>query len=363
MVEALEDVRVATHRATEMTRRLVSFARRDEVSRTEIDLSEVVAEVLALLCRSFGRGLTLQGDIEPGLRICGDRGQLFQMLINLCINARDATPEDGTIGVELARTDESTVMMRVSDSGVGMTEAIRERLFEPFFTTKAGERGAGLGLATVYEAVMAHGGNIDVKSAPNQGATFTIYLPSTERSSEEVQTQAPPKRKPVPTSVRPLRILLVDDEAVMRRSARRLLQLLGHSVVEAQHGLEALERLEAPDDFEPNVVILDLDMPQMGGVECFARLRAVRPQLPVIIASGYLDPTVSRELTTHGAFAVMRKPYERHELEGVLARIAGNPATRLPTSSAGVARSSVSDACTPSGSVPRKNSCGRSSTP
>ncbi|MEM1415659.1 MAG: ATP-binding protein [Myxococcota bacterium] len=328
----LDDIRQAGDRAAELTRRLLGFARRTHRSHGPVNASRLVREVHGLLSRTFDRSIEIVADATPGLRVLGDRGQLHQLLMNLAINARDAMPQGGklTMAIRPATDDdgdvlpyyahEAYVLMEVTDSGHGMDEETRKRIFEPFFTTKSPEGGAGLGLATVYEVVDTHGGHIDVKSAVGEGSTFRVWLPASEGSGDTADTAD--SFQPVGSVERgePLFVMLVDDEAVMRRSAGRLLRQFGHEVVEVMDGLEAIERFALLTP-RPDAVVLDVNMPRLGGEEAFARLRTLDPDLPVIFASGYLERELEKRLLDAGAVAVLEKPFEVEVMRALLAGI------------------------------------------
>ncbi|MEO0321420.1 MAG: ATP-binding protein [Myxococcota bacterium] len=329
----LDDVRHAGDRAAELTRRLLGFARRTHRRPASVNLSRLVDELHGLLSRTFDRAIAIELDAAPAVRVLGDRGQLHQLLMNLAINARDAMAEGGTLRLVLRHATEADlaalpyrdrdayVLLEVHDTGVGMDEETRKRIFEPFFTTKSPEGGAGLGLATVYEVIDTHGGHVQVESAKGAGTTFRIWLPTGTRE-EGVTTDTADHVVHLMRWDRThtLRVLLVDDEALMRRSARRLLVQFGHSVDEASDGLEALERFRNSTP-PPDAVVLDINMPRLGGVETFERLRALDATLPVIFASGYLEPDLERRLLEAGALAVLEKPFKIEVMRGLLAAV------------------------------------------
>jgi len=331
---SLDDIRTASDRACDLTRRLLGFARRTHRTHGPVDVADLGQEVLKLLARTSDRAISLETEIVPAIHVRGDRSHLHQLLMNLCINARDAMPEGGRLMLKIRQATEEDlvrlpyrdrdayVLITVEDTGIGMDEETRKRLFEPFFTTKADEAGAGLGLATVYEVVDAHGGYIDVDSAPNQGTTFLVFLPQDSASTvrETADTPAQPGAIDVTASRPSMQLLLVDDEDVMRRSASRLLRKLGHVVEEAVDGQDAVERFEAADP-KPDVVVLDLNMPRMGGLQALVRMREIEPHVEVIVVSGYLENDVHRQLREAGVRSVLHKPFDLAELRVALASV------------------------------------------
>lgn len=329
----LDDIRMAAVGASEMTRRLLGFARHTHRQHEMVNLGELGREILLLLRRTIDRSINLQVEVGESLFVCGDRSHLHQLFMNLCINARDAMPDGGELSVRVEpateeelqrlpyRKSDDYLLVEVRDTGIGMDEETRKRLFEPFFTTKSEEAGAGLGLATVYEVVDAHGGYIDVESSPGQGATFWVYLPREPVDVLNMQSERLRTRPMVaPGGRKELRVLLVDDEDVMRRSAKRLLRQLGHEVLEAADGLAGLEVFREADP-RPDVVVLDLNMPRLNGEKTLERLRRLDPRVQVIVVSGYLESGVLKNLERLGAHAILDKPFEVETLRACLATV------------------------------------------
>ncbi len=313
-----------------MTGRLLGFARRSTRSHSSVDLSALAAEVLKLLGRTVGKQITLAGDLGESLVVTGDRSHLHQLLMNLCINARDALSEGGVLTVRVRMAEEKDlevlpfrdhgqyVVVRVEDDGIGMDEETKARLFEPFFTTKREGHGAGLGLATAYEVVDAHGGHIDVRSAVGEGTCFSVLLPV--RIGSERQTSRRGPVTPLRQAGSDLSVLLVDDEPVMRRSVARLLRQIGHTVQQVEDGRAAVDYYASADP-RPDVIVLDLDMPIMRGDEAFRLLREMDPDVCVVVASGYVDDALKLQLEDEGALAVLHKPFEIQTLQSILARV------------------------------------------
>ena len=325
VAESLRDVRLAATRAAEMTRRLLGFARQTHRSHAPVDLRSLIEEVILLVRRTFDRSIEIETSLDGTPTVSGDHSQLHQLLLNLLINARDAMPGGGKIGVVCRRATEAELAMahrpagiphaliRVSDSGEGMDSDVQKHAFEPFFTTKSGEAGTGLGLATVYEVAAAHGGHVELWSKCGEGTAFTIFLPLCTAKRMGSRPSTLEGAVPIKLPDTPMRILLVDDEDMVRRSAGRVLRQAGHEVMYGRNGEEAL-RLYAEAQRKPDLVVLDLNMPVMGGEETFHRLRKIDAHAPVLFVSGYWDRELERRLRAEGALGFVQKPYEVRQL-------------------------------------------------
>jgi PAS domain S-box-containing protein len=310
--EEVTDIRDAVGRGATLTRQLLIFGRKEVRAPGLLDVNDVVAGVERLLMRVLGSSvkIELRRDVEHA-PVVADPGQIEQVLVNLAINARDAMLRGGTLTI---RTGEETldvnaaavldvipgpyVTIDVEDTGVGMDEATRHRAFDPFFTTKGPAQGAGLGLATVYGIVRQSGGAVSLRSVPGAGTQVRIHLP------RGVVSDTQPATAPVaaPRGV----VLLVEDEPRVRSQARRLLQRSGYEVVEASDGAEA-KRVFAERQEDIDVVVTDVVMPIVGGVELVATLRAVQPDLPVVLVSGFTAEEQDLPLGDRTAF--LTKPY------------------------------------------------------
>lgn len=291
----VEQIRDAGQRAAGLTRQLLAFSRRQLLRPQVVSLNLTIAELEPMLQRLLGAEVALEMDPAPELgNILIDPSQVEQALVNLVLNARDAMPSGGRLRVWTANVeseDASYVRLGVGDTGVGMDAATRGRIFEPFFTTKHGGGGRGLGLSTVYGIVEQSGGRILVDSELGQGTTFTIDFPRYWGAEAAVGTAV--QRVPETGSET---LLLVEDEAAVRASVRRLLEWHGYTVIEARNGAEALRIYQARED-EIELVLTDILMPEMGGHELVEELRSRRPELRVVFMSGYAE----RALTSIGA--------------------------------------------------------------
>lgn len=333
--EAFEDIRAAASAATEMTSRLLGFAREVQRSHSDVDLSELCQEVVELARHTFHRSIGIEARIDRGLRVSGDRGQLHQLLMNLMINARDAMPNGGKLKLSATKADPADIeraplnplvahaLITVEDTGVGMDQATRERAFDPFFTTKADQVGAGLGLAAVYEIAKSHNGHITVHSVPGRGTEVQVVFPLTaERPIAPTEPSFPAIKLPRTQ----LLILLVDDEDVVRRSAGRVVRQSGHRVIFARSGKEAL-RIYADTQPRPDLVLMDLNMPGMTGDQAFEELRALDPQAPVVFVSGYWDSELEHKLRSMGALGFVQKPYEAATLRDAIVQAMASQAS------------------------------------
>jgi two-component system, cell cycle sensor histidine kinase and response regulator CckA len=277
-----------------------------------------------MLHRLIGEDITLCTDFEPDLGpVRVDRGQIEQVVVNLVVNARDAMPSGGrvtirTANVNLSATDVQRgngvrpgayVTLSVSDTGMGMDVPTQARIFDPFFTTKEAGKGTGLGLSTVYGIVEQSGGHIAVESAPGQGSTFTIFLP--RHAGPALAAPGQPDRRGLPHGTETL--LLVEDEAAVRSSARRLLERHGYTVIEARHGADALRIME-DGTRQVDLVLTDLVMPEMGGRELVERLRARHPGMKVLFMSGYSERAVTQDGAMPPGTGFVEKPFTVEQL-------------------------------------------------
>jgi len=232
--------------------------------------------------------------------------------MNLCVNAIDAMPNMGELTLSTRRLGEEFVELVVQDNGEGMPPEVRARALEPFFTTKPMGKGTGLGLSQVYGTVKAHGGSMDIDSKVGVGTRVSLSLPSMGKLSAAREGSLDEDL----SSGRSLDILLVDDEELIRGTVLELLAVLGHRVQAASSGAEALRRLEA--GMAPDLVMLDINMPGMDGVETLSRLRILAPSLPVLFATGYADERMPSILNRFPSVRLLQKPFTLRELGQIL---------------------------------------------
>ncbi|MDX1927672.1 MAG: ATP-binding protein [Pirellulaceae bacterium] len=316
--EFAESAEIAVDRAAELTQHLLDFSRRSTLQLQTVDANSLLKRVYLMIRRSIDSSIEIE--FKPMLQptyIKVDVTRLEQVLINLCINARDALPKvGGRIQLTVRREEQSDlVVIVVEDNGSGISPEVQKRMFEPFFTTKQPGCGTGLGLSMAIGVVEQLGGNIECRSEIGKGTAFQISLPSADSlittvESNDSDTQA----------VQPLRILLVDDEEQIRLLGRAILKSLGHQTVTAANGREAVDLLTTDPAF--HVVLLDLTMPILSGKETFQEIRRRWPTLPVAICSGYLVSVDDWVEDNQGKPpAVLAKPYLPDELNQLLAEL------------------------------------------
>jgi signal transduction histidine kinase/ABC-type amino acid transport substrate-binding protein len=306
---AFATIAQAAVRGGKMVRSLLSFARQSPAETSQLDFNALLRDEVGLLEHTTLSRVRLVLDLEPGLRpIRGDANALSHCLMNLCVNAVDAMPDNGTLILRTLNLDLDRIEVQVEDTGCGMTEEVRSRALDPFFTTKTQGKGTGLGLSLVYSAVKAHQGEMEIESEPGRGTRvklrFPVCVPSAQASEAPAAAPAAPPRA--------LTVLLVDDDELIRSSMEEVLGCLGHQVISALSGEEALERLEA---CHPDVVIMDVNMPGLGGAGTLPRLRSLRPEMPVILATGRADQAVLALIEGHSRVSLLSKPFSMAELQ------------------------------------------------
>lgn len=314
----LLEIRRAGTRASELTRQLLAFARRDVSRPRVVDANSLVGNLATMLRRLLGETITLRISLASDLPLLhADPAQLEQVLVNLAVNARDAMPSGGELQLRTSRGYPSGpggaegasagVVLEVQDSGVGMTADVRARLFEPFFTTKHPGRGTGLGLATCHAIVVAHGGEIAVESALNAGATFRVWLPATDEDDEvRGATGLASTRSTLGNAQQS--ILVVEDDADVRTSTVRALRRAGYEVLEAPDGDEALALLAARST-AVDLVVSDIVMPRMGGAAFVRALGERWPGVRVLFVSGYPGDSPEVRAVEAMAIPILEKPY------------------------------------------------------
>ena len=324
--ELAQTIRTAGERAASLTKQMLAYAGRQRLSTTEpVDLAELWNELGALLGAALSKKAQLELELAPESIVMGERATLMQVFMNLLTNASDALDDrSGRITVTTERVREPDarwksalgatvhpgdwVLVRVRDTGVGMDDVTQRRIFEPFFSTKP--RGHGLGLGSCLGIVKAHGGAILVESARGSGSTFSVLLPATAVRSES--------RPPPEVTARPCRLLVVDDEPLVRSHVRRLLERHGYAVEGVASGNAGIEAIQHA---EPDMVLLDMMMPDLDGVEVVRRLRASGVNVPVVLCSGNLDAARERGLEPGMVQGMLQKPFDQVELLQALDRV------------------------------------------
>jgi len=323
-LDHLEEAESAAQRGAELTRRLLAFARRQRVEPRVLDAALEIQELERLLKRLLGESVSLVLDLPPNLwQIRADPASLEQMLVNLAVNARDAMPEGGTMTVRASNEHVADAGLEglsippgdwlridVIDTGTGIPAEIVGQIFEPFFTTKEPLGGSGLGLATVYGAVTQAGGHVRVNSQEQTGTTFSLFFPR-ERSDAVQAKRATPSDRPRAKSGET--VLLIEDEVSVRDVTAKLLTKLGYTVMTAVNGLDGVEKAAAHEG-RLDIVISDLMMPVLGGVEAVSRILEKRPTLPVLFISGYSESALRWTDGTPRVGKLLQKPFSVDDL-------------------------------------------------
>ncbi|HEY5995469.1 MAG TPA: PAS domain-containing protein, partial [Candidatus Deferrimicrobiaceae bacterium] len=316
----VEEINKAGERAASLTGQLLAFSRRQMLQPKVLNLNDVVRSMDKMLQRLIGEDVELETRTQAGIpNVKIDPGQLGQVLVNLAVNARDAMPGGGRLiietsspgAAELAAITEArldfplpAVLVSVSDTGIGMDEATRERIFEPFFTTKAKGKGTGLGLSTTYGIVHQSGGQILVESSPGNGSTFRLFFPAVPESAGPIEAAPAVEEPPAGDGT----ILVVEDEESVRRLVRETLERAGYRVLVAADGEEGLD-VSSRFPGEIPIVLSDIVMPRMGGFEMVDRLESVRPGIRVVLMSGYSAESVTHQGSMGKGRLYIQKPF------------------------------------------------------
>ncbi len=328
----------STSRASDLTAQLLAFARRGQFQSARVDIHQAIREVVDILRHSIDRRIEIQLSLDASAAATrGDPGQIHSMLLNLALNARDAMPEGGTLlfatavrQVEPAEADTLPFDIRpgeylrveIRDSGCGMDTATRERIFEPFFTTKEPGKGTGMGLAAVYGTVKHHNGAIEVQSREGAGTSVRIWLPLAAETPAPLESPEP-GRQTLARAEHEARILVVDDEAVVRNLAADILASLGYAVEAVANGEEALI-VFGDDPGAIDLVLLDLIMPRLSGADTFRALRRIDPDARVLLSSGYSIDGTAQTLLNEGARGFIQKPFRPADLASAVAETLGH---------------------------------------
>ncbi len=335
----------SSRRSAEMTRRLLTLARKSGLQAVPMDVNEIIGSVFRLCRNSLPKSVHLDfRDRKIPLRVLADPVQMEQVLLNLCVNAAHAMTimrtagerEGGTLTVSAseipcsyelsalyphARHGSNYIRLEVADTGVGIDEEIKGQIFDPFFTTKTKEEGTGLGLAMAYTIVQQHGGFIDVASSPGAGSAFSVFLPALEEEPSRGRDDYAVSGMEAGEG----RLLVVDDEPSVLGIAAGMLEQLGYEVITAGRGSEALELFEK-ERHRLDAVLLDLSMPGMSGLELFERMREIDPTVRVLLASGFIEESVLSAALDRGIAGFIQKPYSIVQLSVKVKTIIDRPA-------------------------------------
>jgi two-component system, cell cycle sensor histidine kinase and response regulator CckA len=328
--ERLKSIEKRVQSGSRLTAQLLGYARKGRYEVKPIDLNLLINEI----AYTFGRArkeITIHRELAEGLfPIEADQGQMEQALLNLFINAADALPSGGSLFLKTGNTIHEEmkdklyvpkpgnyILLTIRDTGTGMDNETKERIFEPFFTTKEMGRGTGLGLASVYGIIKGHGGYIDVESEKSVGTTFNIYLPAIKA---EVSAYTEEKEERIESSRGSETIFLVDDEHMILKVAKQMIERFGYEVLTAKGGKEAIEVYETNRD-RIDMIILDMIMPEMGGGETYDRLKEINPEIKVLLSSGYSIDGQAKEILGRGCDGFIQKPFGLEQLSRKIRKI------------------------------------------
>jgi PAS domain S-box-containing protein len=311
---AFETIANAAVRGGKTVKSLLSFARHSPVEEHELYVNAILLEEGRLLEHTTLARIRLVMDLEPDLwPIRGDASALTHAFMNLCVNSVDAMPDNGTLTLRTRNVDNDWIEVQVEDTGSGMTKEVLEKAVDPFFTTKDVGKGTGLGLSMVYSTVKAHQGQMEIQSVPDRGTCVRMRFPASDEVTQSPVAETAPRSKP---AQRELEVLVVDDDEMIQGAIQTLLEVLGHHTILVSSGEEALRRLEA--GLQPDVVILDMNMPGLGGAGTLPRLRALCPTLPILLATGRTDDTALNLVEAHSQITLLSKPFSLKELQKFL---------------------------------------------
>ncbi|NOZ74700.1 MAG: response regulator [FCB group bacterium] len=325
--KAIDAILRGTERASQLTKQLLGFARKTQFKLNTVSVNSMIQETLKVSEKIFEKRIDLHVELNPKCwNVLADKNQIDQVLTNLFINARDAMPDGGQLHI---RTDNEVldktyiqeirglksgryVKISVTDTGIGISEDVLEKIFEPFFTTKGEGLGTGLGLSVVYGIMRAHHGQITCYSEPGHGTTFNLYLPASDEAVKEkiVDTHLEKGTE---------RILVVEDEEDIREVIKMQLENLGYSVILAENGFQAVE-IYKKNEGRFDLVLFDLVMPGMNGIETYENLVQINPQVRCILMSGYSKDTRAADLFQSGKVGFLQKPFRLHELTQTIQR-------------------------------------------
>ncbi len=320
----VDSIEKSAVRGAELTNQLLVFAKRGQAQLSRVNINDVVNDTLKIIRSTFPKFIQIEANLSENIPpVLSDEAQLHQVMMNLCVNARDAIDKKGTITIhtksltidqEVARqhnvSQEGTyVVIEVADTGVGIDPNLLKRIFEPFFSTKEQGKGTGLGLSMIYGFVHSQNGFIDVESTPGKGSIFRIFLPAIPGERKETETKAGQKQIQKGDEI----ILVVDDEKVLRDFLRQALEGYGYTVLEAEDGESAVEVFKENNE-KVQLIILDMIMPNMSGEKALFQIRQMNSSVPVLVSSGYSDKDKFERIAELGIAGILHKPFRINKL-------------------------------------------------
>jgi PAS domain S-box-containing protein len=308
---AFETIIKAAERGGKMVKSLLSLSQRNSNQEQELDLNTILCDEIQLLERTTLAKIHLQMDLQPDLLLIrGEASDFNRTFMNIFVNALDAMPDKGKLSIRTRNAGDQWIEVEIEDTGTGMSREVLGKAMDPFFTTKPMGKGTGLGLSMVYSTVKAHGGQIEIQSEPGQGTIVRMRFPV---CATGIHAPGPPQQPRSDSVSSALNVLFIDDDELIQSSTQALLGKLGHHVNPALNGEEALAKLEA--GFQPDIVILDMNMPGLGGSGTLPRLRALNPTVPVLIATGRIEQATLDLVKAYPHVTLVSKPYSMRELQ------------------------------------------------
>lgn len=329
--QSIDAIQKATNRGAALVRQLLTFARKNEAQFQSVRMNDIVREITGLMSETFPKLITVSTNLQNNLpSINGDPTQIHQVLLNLCVNARDAMPDGGNLSISTSIVSGSLVArlfpeagtvdylaIETADTGMGIDDATKQRIFEPFFTTKELGKGTGLGLSLVHSIVANHNGFIDVQSTKGVGTTFRLYFP-TEKQIPAIEKRTQQSLADIPGGTET--ILVIDDEEFLRELLTAALTAKGYTVLTAEDGMAGVTLFERHRD-RVAVIISDFGLPRLRGDAVLKLVRSIKSDAKFILASGYLEPKIRAEMENNGCRYFLQKPYAAEELLGVMREV------------------------------------------
>ncbi|MBI2838032.1 MAG: response regulator [Acidobacteria bacterium] len=320
----VDSIEMAVQRGTGLVKQLLTFARKTDVLFESVQVNESIHEMVKMLKETFPKTIEFSLELDPRLAcIPADRNQLYQVLLNLCVNARDAMPRGGRISIKTETVagdalqnqfpdalEEQYVCITVVDTGAGIEKSVLGRIFEPFFMTKEPGKGTGLGLAVLDGVVKAHRGFVGVESQDGKGTAFKLYLPFQAGGAETFQAQ---ERRHEEAAGGTETVLLVEDEVMLQELVKTFMEAKGYLVLTASDGEEASAIYRTRHE-EVALVLCDMGLPKLGGWEAYEKMKEINPSVKVLFAGGYVDSKLREEMMKAGVRDLVQKPYSPNDV-------------------------------------------------